>query len=122
MLDLGSVAPYQVCKLERIGVFNIRRINTLSAAAFDTPLVKENLSGGAVEITALHKIDDRRPAFVVKRNLVELHVVDGQLRISFVVRPLGVGVAFGNHELCFRGPVAPIVLGSEAAYLALFFL
>jgi len=46
-IHLRPVAPYQLGKLQRKGVFDAGRVDTLRAGSFDPPFVEENLACGA---------------------------------------------------------------------------
>ena len=87
-IDLRAVAPDELGKFEREGVFDAGGVNALRARAFNAPIVKENFARGAEEIARANPFDDRRPALVVRRHLVELEVIDSQQRIGVVARAL----------------------------------
>jgi hypothetical protein len=55
--------------------------------------VKENFACGVEEVAGADAFDDGSPALVVEGDAIEFEVVYGELRVGFVVGPLGVGVA-----------------------------
>src|SRR5260370_15353808 len=112
---LGPIAPDQLGKLQRKGIFDGCVIGALGSRAFDAPVVEENFAGGAEEVSGPYAFDNWRPAFVVERHTVQLEIVHSQLRIGLIVGTLGVSVAFRDHVLRLGSPVAHVVVRPKAA-------
>src|SRR6185312_14056612 len=64
-VDFLAIAPYQFGKFERKGILDRCTISGFRSPAFDTPIVEENFSGRAKEVTGTYALHNRRPAFVI---------------------------------------------------------
>ena len=59
-------------EIERKRVLDIGNIRAMCAASFDGPIVKKNFARGIEEIAGANAFDNRRPAFVIRRDVIEL--------------------------------------------------
>src|SRR6202012_4145088 len=70
-VDARAVAPYKLCEIEWVGIFNGRVICALCSRTFNSPVVEENLTRGAKEIPGTDAFDDRCPTLVIEGYAIE---------------------------------------------------